>query len=32
MYYIDRMAYRRFQARGAAKPTATTKGAAAKKR
>ena len=31
MYYIDRMAYRRFQGRGAAKTT-TTKGPAAKKR
>ncbi|HEY2374144.1 MAG TPA: hypothetical protein VGH82_16615 [Gaiellaceae bacterium] len=31
MYYIDRMAYRRFQGRGAAKTT-TTKNAAAKKR
>jgi hypothetical protein len=32
MYYIDRMAYRRFQGRSAAKATAPTKGAAAKKR
>jgi hypothetical protein len=31
MYYIDRMAYRRFQSRGAAKST-TPKGPAAKKR
>jgi hypothetical protein len=32
MYYIDRMAYRRFQSRGAAKSTTTPKGPAAKKR
>ena len=32
MYYIDRMAYRRFQGRAAAKATSTTKSTAAKKR
>jgi hypothetical protein len=32
MYYIDRLAYRRFQGRGATKTTTPTKGAAAKKR
>jgi hypothetical protein len=32
LYYIDRMAYRRFQARGGSAKATTTKGAAAKKR
>lgn len=32
MYYIDRMAYRRFQGRAGAKATSTTKSPAAKKR
>jgi hypothetical protein len=31
MYYIDRMAYRRFQGRGAAKTTTTTKSSAKKR-